>query len=194
MTRSVEYYLSLITSEHANKPNFVATVAASVSPFVYLQELFASFIPLFALPQAAGNQLDILGQWIGITRIVAIPLTGIYFTFDDPPDSGTGFDAGYFKELGDPSTGIEILPDELYRQLLYSKIAANKWTGGIAGAYAIFDAFTDVPGSIIITDNQNMTTTVTINSSLLTPAQVQLIDNGALPFNPAGIGVTYVVI
>ena len=61
MSYTVEYYDSLITSEHLNSPKFVATVEAITSPLVSVQETLETIIPEFDIDSAVGVQLDIVG-------------------------------------------------------------------------------------------------------------------------------------
>ena len=193
-THDVDYYLGLITSQHADKPKFRDMVAASVQPFVDVQKVAANLINDFDLNQSIGYQLDAIGLWVGISRNIAVPLTGIYFTLDDPPGSKTGLDNGYFKEIGDPSTGLTVLPDALYLLLIKAKIIANNAHGQIEELYAIIEAFTQLPGAVLIQDNQDMTMTLTIDSALLSNAELQIITNGVLPIQPAGVGIIYNVV
>ena len=71
----LQYYLDRITSEHNRHPKFMATVAAAVQPFVDLQATFAAMIGIFN-PNGVGDQLDKLGQWVGVTRDLVTPING----------------------------------------------------------------------------------------------------------------------
>lgn len=193
-THDVDYYLSLITSQHADKPKFRAMVAASVKPFCDIQACAANLINDFDLDQAQGVQLDAIGLWVGISRRIAVPLTGIYFTYDDPPGSKTGYDNAIYKEVGDPSTGLTVLPDSLYLPLIRAKIVANYSRGTTDDIYDILDVFTMEPGSVLITNNQDMTITLTIDSTRLSNAQIQIITTGTIPIKPAGVGINYIIV
>lgn len=190
----VDYYLSLITSQHADKPKFRAMVAASVKPFVDIQRCAANLINDFDLDQAEGVQLDAIGLWVGVNRRISVPLTGIYFTYDGLPGEKTGYDAAIYKEVGDPDSGITVLPDSLYLALIRAKIVANYSRGTTDDIYNILDVFTGEPGSVLITNNQDMTITLTIDSNRLSGAQIQIITTGTIPIKPAGVGINYVVI
>jgi len=61
-------YLSLITSEHRDKPLFMALIAALVQGSVDQQYVLSTFSSLFDLDLAVGDQLDKLGAWIGVSR------------------------------------------------------------------------------------------------------------------------------
>src|ERR1039458_1627914 len=127
------YYLRLVTSEHIDKPNFIATLTAVLQPLADVQVRLAGMPGIFDLDVAVGDQEDKTGQWVGISRELQEPLTGVYFSLDTV---GLGFDQGTWKGPFDPSTYLTALPDDAYRLLLRAKILNNKWDGTIPGAYA----------------------------------------------------------
>jgi hypothetical protein len=191
--RTTAEYLALITSEHNEKPKFVATVEASVAPFAALQSTMRKFVRDFDVDSAIGVQLDIVGLWIGVTRIVAVPLDGYYFTWDDTVQ--TGWDNGVWIGIGDPTAGFTNLPDDLYRAVLKAKIRANNWKGDIPGAYEIVQqAFPTLGAGLTITDNQDMTMTVTIDEDALPAVERAIITQGYIPFKPAGVTAEYVTV
>lgn len=189
---TTDEYLSLITQEHATKPKFVATVAASVSPFVKVQEVMRGFIRDFDVDEAVGVQLDIVALWVGLLRKVGIPITGYYFTWDDVV--ADGWDNGVWKGIGDPDSGFVILPDDLFRALIKAKIQANHWRGDIAGAYDIINEALSVDNVVTIVDNQNMTMTVRVQANVLPAVEQAIVLAGYLPIKPAGVSATYVTV
>lgn len=191
MTTTVGY-LDLITSEHRNKPKFVATVEASVSPFAKIQEVLRSLPAAFDVDQAIGVQLDIVALWVGVLRNVGIPIDGYYFTWDDV--AADGWDNGIWKGIGDPSSGFVRLPDDLFRALIKAKIQANHWRGDIAGAYDIINDALSVDGAVKIVDNQDMSMTVQIQAGVLPAVEKAMVTAGYLPIKPAGVKATYVTV
>ena len=196
MYRAPEEYSALITSEHADKPKFVSTVELAVaffSPLSSMQiftEYFTSIDPIepYAGDGAYGVMLDWIGQWVGITRRVPVPITGVYFTWDDT--AATGWDSGVWQGEFDPDSGIVELPDEDYRILIRAKIVANNSNGTTQDIYNILDAA--FPGIVIdITDNLDMTMEVTYTIADFTPVQRALLINDLIPIKPAGVGITY---
>lgn len=143
-------------------------------------------ISKFDLDTATGDQLDIIGQWIGITRDVAVPITGVFFSWDGT-DVSLGWDAGVWQG----ATEITQLTDEFYRTLLKAKIAANHWDGTTEGAYAVF-AIIFPDNLILIQDNQDMTYNLVIFGDLSALNEV-LITQGYIPLKPEGVRVrTYI--
>lgn len=186
----IDDYLSLITTEHSDKPKFVDTVSSSINVAVYLQNLLSLFPEKFDVDTAIGYQLDTVGEWVGRSRRIASPISGVYFSWDV---EGVGWEQGVWKGPFDPDSGIVDLPDDSYRLLLKAKIAANNWDGTIPGAYSVWEkVFT---GSyIVIQDNQNMTMIVGISGSPLSLLEQELLAGGYIPLKPEGVNVTYNIV
>lgn len=183
-------YLDLITSEHQDKPNFVATITAAVQVLIQIQDLLSSMGPIFDLDIAVGDQLDIIGQWAGISRTVSIPIDNVYFTWDG--DFSLGWDFGSWQPATAPAN-ITVLPDDAYRTLIRGKIAANNWNGTTDGAYAIWDSiFPDV--TILIQDNQDMSYDLALVGGIIDSLTLALLTGGYIPLKPEGVRVnTYYV-
>lgn len=188
---SIQDYLGLITSEHANKPKFMAMISACVAPMVQIQSLYASMIPLFDLSTPpVGNQLDIIGQWVGVSRFVNVPLTGIFFSWEGT--LAEGWDLGLWQGSNNTNS-IVSLPDAQYLTLILARIAANSWNGTTEQAYAIYQQiFPNL--TILIQDNQNMTFYVIVIGMMDSLTQA-LLTGGYLPLRPEGVLISeYVVI
>jgi hypothetical protein len=187
--QTLETYLGRITSEHANKPKFVAYVTALIQPFLDAQAFLRSLLTTFDLDTAIGVQLDAVGQWIGRSRFVQQPIANLYFSFDTV---GLGFDQGVWKGPFDPTDGLTKLDDDTYRALLKAKVILNSWDGSIAEAAESLGLLLNNPSSIVaIQDNQDMTMTVGISGVVPSPFITALLEGGYLPINPAGVGVNY---
>ena len=186
MSGSVTPYINLLTSEHNQKPNFVASVTASVQPFADALAVLSTFPALFDIDTAVGSQLDVVGEWIGASRELAIPLTGVYFSFDT---AGLGFDQGAWLGPYNNSSYLLSLPDDTYRILLYAKIANNQWGGTVPSAYAaLAPAF---PGNqVIIQDNGDMTMLLGVTGAALNAVTTALLQNGYLDIKPVGVRIT----
>jgi hypothetical protein len=165
-------YLGLITSWHADKPRFVNTVAALLQPLIDSQAMFQKLTADFDLDTAVGVQLDMVGQWIGRTRYVDMPLAGKFFSFNDsfdgtPGDSpNTGFNKGVWLGKYDTTDGISRLDDETYRTLLKLQAIANHWDGTIPSIADDFDRV--FPGAVI--DDKGDTVQGLMSMDVLVPA------------------------
>lgn len=61
-------YLNRITSEHNQRPNFVALLSIFAQGQVDNQTILDSLIENFDLPTAVGQALDYIGTWVGLSR------------------------------------------------------------------------------------------------------------------------------
>jgi len=184
----IKNYLNLITSEHADKPKFNAMMQLLVQPLVDLQNLMATFPLLYDIDVAVGQQLDQVGKWIGVSRVLKIPLSGVYFSFDIV---GVGFDQGTWYGPFDPLTSLVSLGDEPYRNLLRAKILANQWDGTISGAYAAYNQlFSESGTTILIFDGCDMSIALAILGTVPDPVTLSLFTTQVLPLKPAGVQIT----
>lgn len=180
-------YSDLIVSEHRERPKFVAAVEASTNAAVDQQAVILAFPSEFDLDSASGSQLDIIGLWVGRSRFVNIPITGVYFAWGT---AGVGWGQGYWAGPFDPTEGAAPLPDSIYRNLLRATIALNYWDGTVQAAIdAITPLFPD--NSIIVQDNQDMSLTVAVGGAAFDPLMASLLTGGYLALKPAGVRVIF---
>ena len=64
----INTYLKLLTSEHNQRPKFLAFVSAICQASVDQQNMLAQFQSLFDVDVAVGDQEDKIGQWVGVSR------------------------------------------------------------------------------------------------------------------------------
>lgn len=184
----IKDYTALITSEYQSQPKFVAMVQFMVSLPVQVQFLMSQMINVIFdldLPPV-GNQLDIIGQWVGISRRVNIPITGVYFTWDGTVS--TGWDYGTWQPSNLP-TSIVVLPDDAYLTLIRATIAANNWDGTTNGAYEIWDLLFP-QFTILIQDNCNMTYAMAIIGGIVDSLTLALITEGYIQLRPEGVAIS----
>ena len=157
-------YLNLIPSENRQKPDFLAAITTFIQPFIDEQSTLNGMSDKFDIDTAEGQQLDVLGQWVGIGRRVFVPVYGDV-----------------------------LLADEQYRQILYAKIVRNSWDGTIADAYTIFDIVFGAPYKIIIIDNQDMSMLFGIfrtDAMPIDPLMQALFSGGYFDLRPSGVLIT----
>lgn len=184
-------YLGLITSEHSDKPKFMATVQAVLQPLVDVINAAQGLPADFDLDVAIGAQLDAVGLWVGISRNVKTPLAGVYFSLDI---DGIGFDQGVWKGPFDPDSGVVSLDDETYRILLRAKIGANHWDGTLGASKAILDLVFSGATHVFIQDNQDMSMTIGVSGAPPTPLSLALLTGGYIPIKPEGVRVDYYIV
>ncbi|WP_176321460.1 DUF2612 domain-containing protein [Burkholderia vietnamiensis] len=184
-------YTGLITSEHRDKPRFAATVAAVVQPIVDQMNVLQSMPGKFDLDSAVGVQLDDVGLWVGVSRKIRTPLTGIYFSFDIV---GLGFDQGIWKGPFDPDTGLTVLDDDTYRLVIRAKIGANHWDGTLASSAAILNSIFGSDTHVLIEDHQDMSMTIGIAGKVPSAVFLALPAGGYIPLKPEGVRVNYTIV
>jgi hypothetical protein len=186
-------YLALIIPEHQGQPDFAATILLSVQPFVDAQNTLSALVSEFDVDTAVGVQLDAVGVRVGISRYVKTQLPNVYFSWDV---TGLGWRQGVWKGPFDPTTGLTRLDDDVFRLLIYAKIAANSWDGTVAGAAAaLANLFnnSETPGTLLfVQDNYDMTMTVAVSGELPPAVFLALLATGEIPLRPVGVGVNYV--
>lgn len=182
-------YTDLITNYHRDKPLFTQHVDLSTRPLSDAASAMNSLITAFDIDDAVGVQLDILGEWIGRKRTVAIPISGVYFSFDA---EGLGWDQGVWQGPYDPDSGYTSLSDETYRIILKAKIAINQWDGTNDALKDILDAALAGSGlSMQIVDGQDMTISIWVfpekDISLVSRELIAAIRQGYLTVKAAGV-------
>ncbi|WP_250481910.1 DUF2612 domain-containing protein [Caballeronia sp. NCTM5] len=179
-------YTGLVTSEHADKPKFMAMVGGVAQAFVDIQNQLSATPPSFDLDSAVGVQLDAVGLWVGITRNVNTPLTGVYFSLDT---SGLGFDQGVWQGPFDPTTGVVSLDDDTYRLLIRAKIGANSWDGTLGTSAAILNRIFDGGTYVFIQDNGDMSITYGIAGNVPSAIFLALLRGGYIPLKPEAVHI-----
>ncbi|MBH3360771.1 DUF2612 domain-containing protein [Pseudomonas guariconensis] len=187
----IEDYTGKITSEHSDKPKYMAMVQAVAACLLGAGDVSASLPEAFDLDSAIGAQLDVIGVWVGVTRNIPTPLTGVYFALDT---AGLGFDEGAWQGPFDPDSGITVLDDETYRILIRARIGANRWDGTLEQSKGILDQVFSGETYVFIEDNQDMTITVGVAGKKPTALQLALLTGGYIPIKPQSVGVDYYIV
>lgn len=188
-TGNVNPYLQLITSKHYGKPKFMNTVAITLQPFADLMFQLNSLSAKFDLDVAAGDQLDAIGEWVGVQREISTPLVGVYFSLD----SGTlGLDQGTMQGPFDPTTALVSLPDDSFRTLIRARIASNQWDGTVPGAYAAWDTlFAGTGFGILIQNLGGMHMIYALTGPAPDAVTQALFTGGYLNIKPASVQIDF---
>lgn len=182
-------YTRFITNYHATKPLFSDHIDLSTRPLSDIAAALQAMPEEFDIDKAMGTQLDQIGEWVGRTRYVNEPISGIYFSLDSDT---LGYDQGVWQGPYDPDSGYTALSDETYRIILKTKIAINSWNGQNDTLPAILDAATAGSGlRMQIVDNQDMTISVWVfyetDSADISLELVAAIRQGYLTVKAAGV-------
>jgi len=156
------YYKNLLTSEYRGATKFQAWMDAVLNIAQDISSCLLFISSAFDIDQAIGVQLDILGEIIGVGRVVPFQ----------------------------PSGGVSpVLDDTTYRLLLRATIFNNQWDGKIGSMYPIWRSLFPT-GRISIIDNQNMTATIVVSGSFTTIIQ-DLIRNDMIVPRPQAVAYNY---
>ena len=165
----------------------MAMLAFDVGLPAQVQALLLSMISIFDLDTPpVGDQLDIIGLWVGVSRKIEVPIDGVFFTWD-ANNLSLGWDAGTWQPTGE--TQIVLLPDDAYLTLIKGKIGANHWDGTTTKAYEILDSvFTGF--TVLIQDNCDMSYAVGLIGGVIPALTVALLEGGYIPLKPEGIRIS----
>lgn len=187
--RTLQDYLALIPSANAVQPKFEAFITALCQPGADIQQALLAARDAFNILSAVGVQLDQVGEWVGRSRSILVPITGVFFSLDD---ATLGLDYGIWYTNYD-TNGLVSLDDTTYRRLLQATIIAAHWDGTITKAASAYAILTGDMTSVFIVDNQDMSMTVALAGNLPPPLILSLILGGYVPLKPSGVLVNYVV-
>lgn len=157
-------YLNLVTSQHRNKPKFMATVEKLLDPLDGILSAATFFDDAFDLDDAQGCQQDLLGEVIGQSRALEFR---------------------YEKDIS------SILDDEAYRVIQKAKIIRNLWDGELGDLYEKWLTLFGAP--IRVQDNQDMTMSVLLDITENNELQklMKLTAHGLIVPKPMGVKINY---
>lgn len=167
---SVTDYQSLVTSQHADKPRFMAMVAATVAGYAGVQAVAASLVVEFDIDHAYGDRLDTIGVVVGLDRNLRPVSPGAYV--QAPPD-------------------VAPLSDSDYAVLLRGKIMANQWDGTTSGAYAVLQNALGPASRVFTVDNQDMSMLVCVAGAVPPATFKAALSGGYMGIKPATVRVNF---
>jgi hypothetical protein len=159
----IQQYLDLIPSQHYGQPDFMEWISVALGPVGNNIDLLNQFIIAFGLDDAEGVQLDVLGEYVGVSRLLPFQ-----------PESGDS----------------PILQDDLYRALIKTKIVKNFWDGTIPQVHILW-AIIFPDNVLIIQDNQDMSMNLIV-IGVESDLEKELIIRGYIAPKPAGVRVNYI--
>lgn len=166
---STDKYLSLIISQHKQKPKFNEVVKASIEPIIDCGNLLKALNSYFDIDTATGDQLQIIADWVGAQNAIpnAIPIP--FFGFADQPESlpaaeqdGTDF-GGYWRESGMSDHRALAMSEQLFKRVVKAKIKLNNSDCTLSSAKEILETVLDQ--SFKIKDNDDMTVTFSFSTA-----------------------------
>lgn len=185
-------YTALLTSAHRGQPRLTDTVSLLTSAISSISDTISALPSKFSVDDAVGAQLDVVGEWVGMSRYVRTPVSDPYFSWDT---ADLGWDQGYWKPPFAPTEGVVLLDDSTYRAAIRLKILTNHWQGRQ-------EAFTGIPvrlenaeteNLIFAVDHMNMTMTFYVVGPAISKVLLAVISQeGVLP-KPMGVRIVAVL-
>ena len=158
-------YLKLITSQYANKPKYNSYVEAFLNMVSPAVDCLDEFNTIFVLSSAVGDQLDKIGENIGLSRTLPVSSANI----------------------------LPVLDDNTYRKVLISRIYSNHWDGTRQGLETIMGAiFPNLPYEIV--DGQDMSYDVSVIDPTFSDQDLALLNEGYILPKPSGVNVNYNIV
>jgi len=195
----ITFYQNLLTIQYVVKPKARATIETLVSDVV-ADLIYGQTNDAFDISTAVGKQLDILGEYVGVTRYwYGLDTTKTYWAKLDygnlsAPDYGWSDYSnlavgGSFLMYHDLITSSGTLNDIDFRNLIQYQAKRRSISYNIA---SIDDLLLDFFGDdFYITDNLNMTATYTYSGSEMPVLLKAIIAMNLLP-RTAGVSINVV--
>lgn len=156
-----EEYADLLSQANYNREKFNLLLRSMLKPGVSLIECLQSLNLVFDLDNAVGDQLDIIGNIVGASRLL-----------------------NYV-----PASGDRVMDDNEFRIVIKLTIAQNAWDGTLGSLKEIYEQTLGEGVKIKFTDNQDMTVTINVSGDLTT-REVEILRDAGLFLVPVGVGKT----
>jgi len=177
-----------ILAQYANSPSLCTIIDGfnqAVDPAAAVDAWYDS---VWNPRTATGWGLDVWGRIVGVSRILSVP-DAEFFGFSEASPTALTFGQGIFYS-GTNTSSSYATTDDVFRNMIFAKAAANLWDGSITGLNAVMMTLFGDKGRSYATDNQDMTMTYVFEFS---PTDVDraIIASGILP-RPSGVSVAYI--
>ena len=162
----INEYRKLLTSEYRHSPKLKDWLLWLLNDGTDYSTFIQVFVNAFDLDVAVGQQLDIIGRYAGVSRLLNFQPSG-----GDSP----------------------LLNDDTYRFLIKATIVKNTWRGNVEDLYSAWKIlFPKIP-LFQIQDLQDMTFNVIIGGDF-SALETELITNGYIVPKPEGVRIRLMTI
>lgn len=193
----VKYYKNLIIFQYINKPKASATIEALISQIIS-DGLVFQIEGAFDIDTAVGEQLTILGKYVGVPRTIrGAPVSRTFFeftdydivdvtgfigfrTYDENPEPGS-----YFSSYSISENSVYTLTDAELRFLIKVKRNVNNTRSTYANIKKI--VYEDFQNELQVFDNKDMSMTLISSLGVSELTLIAIIEN-ILPF-PACVDI-----
>jgi hypothetical protein len=126
---------SLVATQYTQSPRFLAWLRALLEKCDSIEKLFQKIAIQSDIDEAEGVNLDVIGDIVGVNRIVPDAVALQFFGFEGQPAADTFGEEGRltvgsrFREESETNTTSTVLYDPEYRLLIRAKIIKNHSIG-----------------------------------------------------------------
>ena len=124
----IDDYTDLIPSVNYTKPKYMEYLDAILTPAIDLGELVETMGYSFDIDNLAGDQMDIIGELVGVSRLLPVA----------------------------PTVGDRSMDDDEYLMCIKMRIAQNEWDGTNGRAVELYKNVLGDTYNIYYIDNQDM--------------------------------------
>lgn len=189
---------SRIATQYTESQRFLAYVRALLESSAELEAVLQKVTEQSDIDLAEGVNLDVIGEIVGISRIIPASVQLAFFGFQDNAAAlnfgeedaqGVG---GRFYDEGEPYLATSVLNDPEYRMLIRAKIVKNHAVGTnedvIAGLAYLFGSG-NMAIQVAVEDIGNMAIQVAVGRPLTYLEKVLISQLDILP-RPAGVRIS----
>lgn len=190
--------LGRVALQYSQSQKFLAYLRALMAPMDELEAVFQKISEQADIDKADGVNLDVIGDIVGIDRVIPESVQLAFFGFSDNPaalvfgEEGHPGIGGRLYEEGEPFLTTTVLSNPEYRVLIRAKIVKNHARGTnedvLNGLAFLFDA--DATGTQVnVTDVGGMAIQVGIGRWLSFMEKVLITSLDILP-RPGGVRIS----
>lgn len=186
---------SRVATQYTNSTKFLAYIRALLESSVELEAVFQKIAEQSDIDIAEGVNLDVIGEIVGISRIIPNSIAVKFFGFDGQPGADVFGEEGAlgigsrFREDLEPETATSVLADPEYRLLIRAKIVKNHAKGTnediLLGLSYLFNA-----ALTVVEDLGGMSIGVAIGRQLTFQEKAMVTGLDILP-RPAGVRIKW---
>ncbi len=189
---------SRVAAQYTESQKFLAYVRALLESSAELEAVLQKVAELTDIDIAEGVNLDVIGEIVGISRIIPASVQIAFFGFQDNAaalnfgEEGAQGIGGRFYDEGEPYLATSVLNDPEYRMLIRAKIVKNHAVGTnedvIAGLAYLFGGG-NMAIQVAVEDIGNMAIQVAVGRPLTYLEKVLISQLDILP-RPGGVRIS----
>lgn len=189
---------SRVATQYTESQKFLAYIRALLASSAELEAVLQKVAEQSDIDIAEGVNLDVIGEIVGVSRIIPASVQLAFFGFQDNVaalnfgEEGAQGVGGRFYDEGEPSLATSVLNDPEYRMLIRAKIVKNHAVGTnedvITGLAYLFGGG-NMAIQVAVEDIGNMAIQVAVGRPLTYLEKVLISQLDILP-RPAGVRIS----